>query len=110
MAVGIDAFSQLDIRIGRIAGIANHENAKKPMFILDIDFGAEVGTRRIVAGIKGHYQEAELVGKKIACIINLEPKEIAGVASNGMVLAAEDANGISLLVPDRDVGEGSKVH
>ncbi|MCL4364718.1 MAG: tRNA-binding protein [Candidatus Marsarchaeota archaeon] len=107
--VGIDTFSSLDIRIGRIMNVEDHEGARKPMYKLTIFFGDEVGSRTVVAGIKDKYRKEELIDKKIACIINLDPKVIAGIESQGMILAAGEED-VAILVPDRDMKEGSRVH
>lgn len=109
--VGIDVFSTLDIRVGRIVEIQDHEQARKPMYKLTIDFGGEIGRRNIVAGIKASYTKEELQDKKIVCIVNLDPKTIAGAESHGMLLAAgENADAISILIPDRDIEIGSRIH
>ena len=107
--VGIDAFSSLDIRIGKITNVEDHEGARKPMYKLTVFLGDEIGTRTIVAGIKAKYTKEELINKKIACIVNLDPKVIAGIESQGMILAAGEEE-IAVLVPDRDMQEGSRVH
>ena len=93
--VGIDTFSSLDIRIGRITNVEDHEGARKPMYKLTVFFGDGIGSRIVVAGIKDRYRKEELINKKIACIINLDPKVIAGIESQGMILAAgeEDVAG-----------------
>ena len=63
------------------------------------------------AGIKPNYTKEELAGKKVICIVNLDPKMIAGAKSNGMMLAAGDkAEEVSLLVPDKDSAEGARIH
>jgi export-related chaperone CsaA len=108
--VTIEEFKNIDIRIGKVLEVNDHELAKKPMYVLKIDFGAEIGERTIVAGIRDRYAKEELLGKKIVCIVNLEPRSVAGVLSNGMVLAGEDGEMLSVLVPDRDMAPGSKVY
>ncbi len=108
--VDIETFSTLDIRIGRIVGIEEHEKARKPMYKLTVDFGAEIGLRTIVAGIRGDYEKETLKDKKVACIVNLEPKMIAGVESQGMLLAAGDTGNVAVLVPDKDIEPGARVH
>ena len=107
--VTINEFLNIDLRVGKVLSAEEHPLAKKPMYILKVSFGEE-GERTIVAGIRDKYSKEELVGKKIVCVFNLEPKEVAGIASNGMILAAEDDSTISVLVLDRDVKEGSRVH
>jgi methionyl-tRNA synthetase len=65
--------------------------------------------KQIVAGIRGHYEPAALVGRLIVVVNNLSPAVIRGEESNGMLLAASDATGVVLLQPDRQIAEGSKV-
>ncbi|MDE1874402.1 MAG: tRNA-binding protein [Candidatus Micrarchaeota archaeon] len=109
--VTIDEFKNIEIRIGKILEASIHEKARNPMYVLRIDFGGEIGERTIVAGIRDKYAKEELEGKKVACVVNLEPKSVAGVLSNGMILAAESNDGaLSLLVPDREIEQGSRVH
>ncbi len=108
--VNLDAFSEMDIRIGKIISVEDHEKARKPMYKLSVDFGPEIGLRTIVAGVKGDYTKEDLNGMKVACIVNLEPKTIAGIESQGMMLAAGETGNVSILVPNRDVAEGTRVH
>jgi methionyl-tRNA synthetase len=104
--VSIKEFGKLDIRIGRIKSAQKIPNSKK-LVKLEVEVGEE--TRTIVAGIAEHYTPEELVGKFIAVVLNLEPAKLMGVTSEGMLLAAEDEKGISLLVADRPIKTGSKV-
>ena len=104
----LDYFNELNLRVAMILGVEDHEKARKPMYKITLDLG-ELGQRVVVAGIKEHYSKEELVGKAVICVANLEPKQIAGVESHGMLLAAEDENGVSLLTIDRTVKAGSAV-
>jgi methionyl-tRNA synthetase len=63
----------------------------------------------VVAGIAGHYEAGTLVGKQVVLLANLEPAELMGVTSQGMVLAAEDPGGVHLLAPDGETLPGSKI-
>lgn len=108
--VSIEEFKSMDIRIAKIIDVQVHEKARNPMYILKLDLGKELGERTIVAGIRDRYTKEELLGKKIACIANLDPKQVAGVESNGMLLAAENESALAILVPDREIEEGSEVH
>jgi methionyl-tRNA synthetase len=109
----IDDFLKLDIRVGKIIGADVHEAAKKPMYVMKVDFGSEIGVRQIVAGIRAYYPAEDLIGKLVVGVVNLDTKKIAGVESQGMLLAAgseEDGEAvISLLAPDRDMPLGSKI-
>jgi len=105
--VSFEEFSKLDLRIAKIEEVKEIEGSDK-LYKLTISLGEE--KRTLVAGIKKYYKKEELVGKKIVVIANLEPKVIKGVTSQGMLLAATSKNGdVSLLVPDKEVEEGSKI-
>ncbi len=108
--VSIDSFFSIDIRVGRIISAEDHEKARKPMYKLMVDLGPEIGIRKIIAGIKDNYTKEELINKKIVCIVNLDPKVIAGEESQGMMLAAGDTDKVAILIPDKDMPEGSKIH
>jgi methionyl-tRNA synthetase len=104
--VSIKEFQALDLRVGEILSVENVEGADK-LFVLQID----VGGRQVqtVAGLKHHYSEKELKGKKVVLVANLDPAKIKGIDSQAMLLAALDGGTISLLTLDKDVGVGSKV-
>ncbi len=107
--VSIQEFSNIDIRVGRIVDVQDHEKARKPIYKMRVDLG-ELGVRDIAAGIKEVYTKEELLDRLVVVVANLEPKEIAGFMSQGMLLAAEDDGSISLLKPDKDLAPGAKVH
>lgn len=102
----IHDFKKFRIVIAQIKEAMLHPNADK-LYVLKVDIGTEV--RQIVAGIKRSYAPEQLIGKRVALIANLEPAIIRGVESRGMLLAASDDVGVSVLTPDRDVVLGSIV-
>ena len=78
------------------------------LLVLTVKVGPE--ERTVVSGIKEHYQPDDLTGKQIILVMNLKPRKVRGVESQGMILAAEDASGeLSVAVLDREVGDGSEV-
>ena len=79
----------------------------KKLLKLTVSLGSE--TRTVVAGIAQHYQPAELRGRKVVLVANLEPATLMGVASNGMVLAGSTDATLALLTLDRDLPPGAKV-
>lgn len=101
-----DVFAQVDLRVATVLEAREHPNANK-LLLLQIQVG-EV-RKQIVAGIRGHYEPAALVGRQIIIVNNLEPAMLRGEESNGMLLAATDENGVVLLRPDREMTSGSKV-
>ncbi|MDK2987128.1 MAG: methionyl-tRNA synthetase [Methanothermococcus sp.] len=103
--IGIDYFDNLDLRVAQILEAEDIPKSKKLLKLI-VDIGDE--KRQVVAGIKGHYEPEELVGKKIVLVCNLKPAKLCGVESQGMVLAAGD-DVVALLTPDKDVPVGSKI-
>jgi len=108
-----DDFVKLDLRVGKIVEADEHPNADK-LIVLKVDLGTE--QRQIIAGIKGYYEPEALVGKSIVIVVNLSPRKMRGLESQGMLLAASalgDEEGelkdVVLLTVDRDVPPGSLV-
>lgn len=99
-------FEKLDLRVAKILKAEKLENTNK-LFLLEIDLGTE--KRQLIAGIAQNYSSDQLTGKKIVIIANLEPKEIKGRVSQGMLLAVDSPQGPVLLVPEGEVPPGSKV-
>jgi methionyl-tRNA synthetase len=104
-SIPYETFEKMDIRVGEIIEAENHPNADK-LVVLKIDIGEPV---TVVAGIKQWYNPSELVGKKVVLLANLEPITLRGVKSQGMILAAQDEETVSLLTVDKDVEVGSAV-
>lgn len=105
--ITIDDFDKLDLVVGKVLSCEAHPDADK-LYVLQVDLGFE--TRQIVSGLKTWYQPEDLVDKKVVVIANLKPVKLRGVASNGMILAAEDAKGeLSVLSLLNDVDAGAQV-
>jgi methionyl-tRNA synthetase len=103
-------WEKLDLRVGKIIKIEDIEGADK-LYKLTVDLGIEVGKRTICAGIKQHYSKDELKNKKVIIFVNLAPRKLKGITSEGMVLAAvnEERGKVILLAPEDDIEVGSKV-
>ena len=104
--IAFEEFKKLEIKIAKILEVADHPNADK-LFVLKIDVSGS--TKQIVAGIKSYYKKEDLVGRQVVVVNNLEPAILRGVESRGMLLAAQDEKGISIVVPDREMTIGSSV-
>lgn len=104
--VSIKDFQQLELKIAEILEVKPHPNADR-LYVLEIKVGEE--RKQLVAGIRLHYSETELVGKKIVIINNLEPSVIRGVESQGMLLAASNSEMLTLVTPERDIASGAQV-
>jgi len=98
-------FKKMELKVARILK-AEHISGSDNLLKLKVDLGQE--KRQLVAGIAQHYAEEELTGKNIVMVANLEPAEIFGVKSQGMLLAAEDEDGsLAIIQPDSKVEPGS---
>lgn len=120
--ISFKEFKKLDIRIGKILKAGRIEGSEK-LLRLEVDLGSDSsadsisspqassgrGTRQIVAGIAQQYAPDGLIGREIPVIVNLEPRVLRGVESQGMLLAADDDGVPVLLIPDREVPAGSVV-
>ena len=106
-AVQFDDFTKLDIRLGTILEAEKVEKADKLLKLL-VDTG--IDKRTIVSGIAEHYKPEEIIGKTVQVLLNLEPRKIRGIESQGMILMAEDAEGnLSFMVPEKGFGAGGGV-
>jgi methionyl-tRNA synthetase len=100
-------FEKIDLRIGKIVEAIQVPKSRKLIKIL-VDFGSE--KRQAVAGLLKYYKPEELVNKKCVFLLNLQRRMLAGIESQCMILAAEDAAGtVSVLQPEKDIAEGSKI-
>jgi methionyl-tRNA synthetase len=102
-----DDFAKIDLRVGTIVAASKVEKADK-LLQLSVDLGFE--TRTIVSGIAQHFEPESIVGKQVTVVVNLAPRKMRGIESNGMILMAEDANGkLHFINPSDNINPGSGV-
>ena len=105
--INYDVFDQCQFRVGEIIDCKEVPKSRK-LLCSQVRIGSEV--RQILSGIKQHYSPEEMVGKKVMVLVNLQPREIAGMTSEGMLLCAEDADGkLALVVPEREMPSGAEI-
>jgi methionyl-tRNA synthetase len=97
----------MELKVGQVLSVEEHPNADK-LQILKVDVGEET-PRILVAGLKEYYTADELEGELVVVVTNLEPAKLRGVQSNGMLLAAQDGDIVSVLTLDKPVAPGSRV-
>ena len=107
-----DDFAKLDLRVATVIECKPHANADK-LLVLQIEL-ANGERRQICAGLRGHYEPDQLVGKQIVVVANLAPRQMRGEISQGMLLAATDASDataskVIVVTPGQAVPAGSKV-
>lgn len=110
--ISYDDFAKLDLRVATVTACEPHPNADR-LLKMQIDLG-EMGPRQILAGIRQFEQPEDLIGKQIVVVANLEPRNIRGEQSNGMLMAATVGEGnemtdVVILTPTRTVSNGSAV-
>ena len=105
--VTFDDFTKMDIRVGEIITAEKVEKADK---LLKLTVNTGLDTRTVVSGIAEHYSPEDVVGQKVSILMNLAPRKIRGVESQGMILMAEDDEGkLSFVAPTKDMGAGGEV-
>jgi len=96
-----EQFSAMDIRIGTILAAEKVPKTQKLMK-LTIDTG--IDKRTVVSGIAEFFEPEKIVGKQVNILVNLEPRKIKGIESQGMILMAEDENGsLKMIIPEENV-------
>lgn len=101
-------FEKVEIRVGTVLSAEIFEKAKKPAYILLIDFGA-VGILKSSAQITDHYTTADVVGKQVVAVVNFPPRQIANIQSQCLVLGVVGDDGVVLLQPERPVENGLRI-
>ena len=107
MDSNVENFANLDIRVGQILSAEVFEDARKPAYILKIDFGNDIGIKKTSAQIT-NYQLDELVGVRCIGVINLGDKQIGPIISQCLILGSINENGDVLLLqpsPEADLGD-----
>ena len=102
----IDDFMKVELRVAQVTQVEPVKKADK-LLKLQLDLGYE--KRQVVSGIAKFYKPEELVGRKVICVTNLKPVKLRGELSQGMILAGEDENGLSLASIDQNLANGTKI-
>ena len=104
--IGIEDFAKIDLRVAEVKECVKAENSDK-LLVLQLDMGNEI--RQVVSGIAKSYTPDSLIGKKVIVVANLKPAKLRGIESNGMILASDNGEGVSVLFADENAKVGSKV-
>ena len=110
MTIEFEDFLKIDVRAGTVLSAAPNPAARKPAYVLEIEFGPEIGRRTTSAQLTELYTPEELIGRQVAAVVNFPPKRIAGVRSEVLVLGFPDADGqVVLIGVDRPVPDGGRL-
>ena len=106
--ISFDDFTKLDIRVGTILEAGKHPDADK-LLVLKVDTGLD--KRTVVSGIAKHYQPEQIIGKSVSVLMNLAPRKIRGIESQGMILMAENAeeSELAFVSPEKEIEAGGEI-
>ena len=108
--IAFDDFMKVDVRVGEVLAVDPFPEARKPAWKLTIDFGPEVGVKKSSAQITVHYTREQLLGRKVAAVVNFPPRQIGPFMSEVLTLGFPDAAGeVVLIGVDRDVPLGGRL-
>jgi tRNA-binding protein len=108
--IAFDDFLRVDVRVGQVLTADPFPEARKPAFKLTIDFGPAIGVRKSSAQITRHYTPDQLVGRKVAAVVNFAPRQIGPFMSEVLTLGFPDADGEVVLVGvDRETPVGGRL-
>jgi tRNA-binding protein len=108
--IGWDDFIKVELRVGRVLEARPFPEARKPAYVLRVDFGPEIGERKSSAQVTDLYRPEDLVGRLVVAVVNFPKKQIGPLQSECLVTGFhDDAGRVALCVPDRDVPLGTKL-
>ena len=102
-----DDFSKVDMRIGTVLSVEDIEGSDK-LIKMEVDFGT-LGKRQILAGIKTWYKPEDLVNKQLPFVINIKPRKMMGLESQGMMLAVDSGDSAVVFFPEKSVENGTAI-
>jgi tRNA-binding protein len=103
-------FIKVELRVGRIERAAVLSEARKPAYVLHVDFGEGIGIKKSSAQITHLYEPQELVGKLVVAVVNFPKKQVGPIMSEVLVTGFPNENGeVVLCVPDKPVPLGAKL-
>ena len=103
-------FLKVELRVGRVLSARPFPEARKPAYVLEVDFGEEIGVRKSSAQVTALYAADDIVGRLVVAVVNFPKKQIGPLMSECLVTGFHDADGrVALCVPDRDVPLGTRL-
>jgi tRNA-binding protein len=108
--IGWEDFTRVELRVGKILAAEIFAEARVPAYILQVDFGGEIGIKKSSAQITARYQPEELVGRLVVGVVNFPKKQIGPLMSECLITGFANQDGeIILCIPDQEVPLGAKL-
>ena len=110
MTITFDDFLKVDIRAGTVVDAQDFPEARRPAYKLWVDCGPELGIKKTSAQVTVHYTKEQLIGRRVAAVVNFPPKQVGKFMSEILVLGFPDENeAVVLIAPDKDVANGARL-
>ena len=110
ITIGWEDFERVELRVGTIVEVKDFPEARKPAYIVKVDFGKDIGIKKTSAQITQLYTKETLVGKQIIGVVNFPPKQIGPIRSEFLVTGfVQDRGEVVLAVPDKNVPNGLRL-
>ena len=108
--ISFDDFLKVELRVGRIVSAAVFQQARKPAYVLHVDFGSELGIKKSSAQVTALYQPEDLIGKLVVAVVNFPRKQVGPLMSECLVTGFHNEHGeVALCVPDQAVPLGTRL-
>lgn len=105
-----DDFARVELRVGRIVSAAEFTEARKPAYILQVDFGPDIGMKKSSSQLTASYRPEDLVGRQVVAVVNFPKKQVGPVMSECLVAGFYNERGeVILCVPEREVALGARL-
>ena len=103
-------FEQVELRVGKVIGVRDFPEARKPAYIVSVDFGPEIGIKKSSAQVTDLYTKDNLMGRQIVAVVNFPPKQIGPFMSEFLLTGFTREDGsVILAIPEREAELGSKL-
>ena len=103
-------FEQVGLHVGTVIDCSDFPEARNPAYILQIDFGDDIGIRKSSAQITHHYSKEQLIDRQVIAVVNFPPKQIGSIQSQCLVTGFYDNNNqVVLAIPDKPIQNGAKL-
>ena len=108
--ISFDDFLKVELRVGRIVSAAVFQQARKPAYVVHVDFGSELGIKKSSAQVTALYQPEDLIGKLVVAVVNFPRKQVGPLMSECLVTGFHNEHGeVALCVPDQAVPLGTRL-
>lgn len=108
--ISFDEFRKVEMHVGEVRSAAPHKASHNEAYVLEVDFGEDLGVKRTSAKLADLYEPDDLVGEQVVAVTNFPPKQIADMMSEVLVLGVDGDGGVVRLMPERDVPVGTRVY